>query len=187
MTDFEKLRKDLASYDVKREELIKKSRDILKLSKLLIYSVHRDELEKATDLLTQIEKEIANLNEISSHDNKLLYEGSYKIAIQEYVEAVLYYHFVKSGQLIDLDVFSEHYMLGLADLPGELNRRAVYLAGKGKVQDVVKIKEMVDSIYGQLLKFDFRQSEIRRKVDAVKYELRKLEDLVLDLKLKDKL
>ena len=39
-------------------------------------------------------------------------------------------------------------------------------------------------IYGELLKFDFRDNEIRRKVDAVKYELRKLEDLVLDLKFK---
>jgi len=58
------------------------------------------------------------------------------------------------------------------------------LAGKGKGDEVVKIKDQVDLIYGELLKFDFRDNEIRRKVDAVKYDLRKLEDLVLDLKLK---
>ena len=39
-------------------------------------------------------------------------------------------------------------------------------------------------MYGELLKFDFRDNEVRRKFDAVKYDLRKLEDLVLDLKLK---
>ena len=89
--------------------------------------------------------------------------------------------------MIDCDVLPEHFILGLADLPGELVRKAVFLAGKGDVGAVLKIKDEVDSIYGELLKFDFRDNEIRRKVDAVKYDLRKLEDLVLDLKLKGKL
>ena len=69
-------------------------------------------------------------------------------------------------------------------MPGELVRKAVFLAGKGQVAKVGKIKDEVDMIYGELLKFDFRSNDIRRKVDAVKYDLRKLEDLVLDLKLK---
>ena len=59
-----------------------------------------------------------------------------------------------------------------------------FLGGKEKTADVQNILDEVDAIYGQLLKFDFRDNEIRRKVDAVKYELRKMEDLVLDLKLK---
>ena len=111
-------------------------------------------------------------------------EGSYKVAIQEYVEALLYYEFVTSGKLVELDVDAEHFVLGLADLPGELTRRAVFLAGKGKTDEVMKIRDAMDLIYGEFLKFDFRENEIRRKVDAVKYELRKMEDLVLDLKLK---
>ena len=63
-------------------------------------------------------------------------------------------------------------------------RKAVFLAGKGEVKKVGEIKDAVDHIYGELLDFDFRDNEIRRKVDSVKYDLRKLEDLVLDLKLK---
>jgi predicted translin family RNA/ssDNA-binding protein len=111
-------------------------------------------------------------------------EGSYKVAIQEYVEALLYYNFIKDGKLVELNVTTEHFVLGLADLPGELVRKAVFLAGKRKISKVIEIKEKVDLIYGELLKFDFRDNDIRRKVDAVKYDLRKLEDLVLDLKLK---
>lgn len=184
MVNFAKLQKAIQTYDSERERLIKQSRVVLKLSKLLIYSVHRGELKESVKISKEIESERKKLEAIAKHDPKMAYEGSYKVAIQEYVEAVLYYQFIKTGKLVDLKVLPVHYVLGLADLPGELVRKAVFLAGKGKVTEVIKIKEEVDYIYGELLRFDFRDNEVRRKVDAVKYDLRKLEDLVLDLKLK---
>ena len=184
MVNFTKMQQEIQDYDSKREELIKKSRDVLKLSKQVIYSVHRDEMKNAEELIKIIKEEKKQLDLIAKHSQKMAFEGSYKIAVQEYVEAVLYYEFIKTKKLIDLPVPAELFVLGLADLPGELVRKAVFLAGKGQVEEVVKIKDEVDRIYGELLKFDFRDNEIRRKVDAVKYDLRKLEDLVLDLKLK---
>ena len=184
MVNFAKIQQELQQYDTERENLIKKSRDVLKLSKQIIYAIHRDEMKEAAQLITEIEKEKKALDKIAQHSHKMETEGSYKIAIQEYVEALLYFSFVKEGKLIELKVSPEHFVLGLADLPGELNRRAVFLAGKGEVDKVGKIRDEIDMIYGELLKFDFRDNEIRRKVDAVKYELSKLEDLVLHLKLK---
>ena len=184
MVNFEKLRKEIQEYDTERERLIKKSRDVLKLSKQVIYAVHRGELKEAARLIKKIELEKKNLSRIAQHSKKMLFEGSYKIAVQEYVEAILYYEFVKNGKLVNLNVSANYFILGLADLPGELVRKAVFLAGKGKVAKVIKIKDEVDWIYGELLRFDLRENEIRRKVDSIKYDLRKLEDLVLDLKLK---
>ena len=184
MINFAKIQKEMHAYDDEREKLIKKSRDVLKLSKLIIYAVHRDEIKNAAELIVEIKKEKTELDKIAKHSKKMGCEGSYKVAIQEYVEALLYYEFVSSGKLVELDVDAEHFVLGLADLPGELTRRAVFLAGKGKTDEVLKIRDAMDLIYGEFLKFDFRENEIRRKVDAVKYELRKMEDLVLDLKLK---
>ncbi len=184
MINFQKLNKEIKDYDSERERLIKQSRVVLKLSKQIIYAVHRDEINNATKLISSIEKEKKRLDVIAKHSHKMPYEGSYKVAVQEYVEALLYYNFIKTGKLIDIKVLPEHFILGLADLPGELVRKAVFLAGKGHVDKVIKIKEEVDEIYGEMLKFDFRDNEIRRKVDSIKYDLRKLEDLVLDLKLK---
>ncbi len=184
MVNFQKLRKEIKDYDSERERLIKQSRVVLKLSKQIIYAVHRDEISNAGKLVQSIEKEKNKLDLIAKHSPKMPYEGSYKVAVQEYVEAILYYNFIKSGKLIDLKVLPGHFVLGLADLPGELVRKAVFLAGKGHVDKVIKIKEEVDDIYGEMLNFDFRDNEIRRKVDSIKYDLRKLEDLVLDLKLK---
>src|SRR3989338_4613350 len=154
MINFTKLQKELHDYDSEREKLIKKSRDVLKLSKLIIYAVHRDELENAAKLIKEIELERKELEKIATHDAKMAYEGSFKIAIQEYVEAILYYEFVKNGKIVDLEALPENFILGLCDLPGELNRRAVFLAGKGEVEKVVQIKDEVDKIYGELLKFD---------------------------------
>lgn len=184
MVNFAKLQKEILEYDHEREKLIKKSRDVLKLSKQVIYAVHRSELDEAGRLVKEIKKERQELECIAKHSAKMVYEGSYKIAIQEFVEAILYYEFVKTGKLVHLNELAEQFVLGLADLPGEMVRRAVFIAGKGDIEGVQKIRDEVDAIYGELLKFDFRDNEIRRKVDAVKYDLRKLEDLVLDMKLR---
>ena len=182
MTDFNKLQHEIKGYDEEREKLIKKSRDVLKLSKQVIYAVHRG--DDADSLVKAMQKEMNALDIIAKHSSQMLSEGSYKIAAQEFAEAMLYFHFVKTGTLTDLKIPAEYFVLGLADLPGELVRKAVFLAGKGEVSKVIQIKDTIDLIYGELLKFDFRDNEIRRKVDGVKYDLRKMEDLVLDLKLK---
>lgn len=186
MQDFGPLVNFFKTYDKQREKLIKKSRDVLKSSKRLIYSLHRNDLKLAKKILKQIESEKKDLDKIVRSDVKLSFEGSYKVAISEYVEAVLYYHFVDSGNLQVLNVHPEYYIFGLCDLTGELVRRAVYLAGKNQVNLVCVIRDLVDNLYGSMLEFDFRESELRRKVDSMKYDLRKLEDLVLDLHLREK-
>ena len=141
-------------------------------------------------MVNQIEREKKNVETIIGKNAKLGEVGAYRVAIGEYVEAVLYYSFVKNKKILthtSLRVTTEHYLFGLIDLTGELGRKAVHLAGKGEFKKVVVIKEAVSEIYGALLKFDFRDSDMRRKFDSVKYDLKKLEDLVLDLKLKGKL
>lgn len=186
MINFQVLQEALAEYDSLREEVIKKSRDVLKLSKQVIYAVHRDEIGKAEEIKQVMDQEKAALEALGQQKDRLPFEGSYKVAMQEYVEAVLYLSYVKTGELLDLPVNPDHFLLGLADLPGELTRRAVYLAGKGKISEVEKIRDTVDLIYGELLRCDPRENEARRKIDGVKYELRKVEDLVLQLKLREK-
>jgi len=188
--DLKIMQKDIAAFDSHREDLIKKSRDLIKLSKQIIYSVHRDDLSDAEKLIKQIKDKLTEVNKIAEKNDKLKQEGSYRVGVGEYVEAVLYFEFVKNKKIPghkQLNVDTVHYLLGLCDLTGELVRKAVFLAGKDKSKDVLVIKEVVDDIYGELLKFEVRENELRKKVDSVKYDLKKLEDLVLELKLKGKL
>ena len=44
----------------------------------------------------------------------------------------------------------------------------------------------LEELYGELLKFDFRDGELRKKFDGIKYDLKRLEDVALSIKLKEK-
>ena len=187
--NFAEVKEAIDNYDSQREKIIIQSRSVLKLSKQLIYSVHRDDLDGAKDLKKDIEKALAELIALAVNP-KLLNEGSIRIAIQEHVEAVAYYDFVTKGKIIGFKkeyLTAPNYLMGLCDLTGELGRRAVNKAAKAKYKDVLKLKEGVDEIYGAFLQLDIRENELRKRVDSIKYDLKKLEELVADLKLKDKI
>lgn len=54
-------------------------------------------------------------------------------------------------------------------------RFAVAKATVRDVAEVTRCRAMVEAIAGELLQFDFRNGPLRKKYDAVKYNLRKLE------------
>ncbi|MBW3011644.1 hypothetical protein KY311_00510 [Candidatus Woesearchaeota archaeon] len=186
--DFIEMRKEIEEYDEKREELIRQSRDIIKLSKQIIYAVHRKDFSSAEKDLNEIKSLAEKISSKVQKDPKLDI-GSFKQAIQEYVEAAAYYHFEKTKKLPtkkELAVDAEYYLLGLCDLTGELVRNAVNSGINDDTQKVVEIKKFVDELYDELMQFDLRNSELRRKVDGVKWDLKKLDDLVFGLKLRQK-
>ncbi|MBT3406095.1 hypothetical protein HN419_02905 [Candidatus Woesearchaeota archaeon] len=187
---FTQIQKDMDEFDRKRDDVIKKSRDVVKLSKQLINSVHRDEIHKAEKLKDEIKKALADVVEFTKGWPALYYSGSIKVAEQEYVEALAYLEFVKNKRILeykDANVYMENYLLGLCDLTGELVRRAINKAINEQYSESVEIRDVVAMIYENLMQFDFRNGELRRKFDSIKYDLKKLEDLVLELKLKDKI
>lgn len=186
--DFQDMRKELASFDSLREKMIKESRDVIIYSKKVINGLHRR--ESVESHIKTMTAQLKKINSLVSKNESLYHQGTYKAAVQEYVEAMLYYGFVKNNKLTsrkELDVGTEYYLLGLCDLTGELVRRAIREATKGNYEKVIDIRDFIDSIFTELIQADFRNGELRRKFDSIKYDLRKLEDLVLDLKLKDKL
>lgn len=170
--------------EIKREESIRLSREIIKLSKTIIYSVHRNDLPVAEKSMPEISSKIKKLMECKTHD-----EGHFRTAIQEFVEAACFLGFAKKCSIPsqkDLDVPAEHYLLGICDLSGELVRLAINSAIKGDYKLPLTIREFLDEVYGEMLKFDFRNSDLRRKFDGIKYDLKKLEDLALDIRMREK-
>lgn len=176
--DFRNIRKDLESFDSKREEVINLSRKIIRLSKQAIYAVHRRDLPKAAKMIAEMKKNIAKLPK-GKYDT-----GIDNVAIQEYVEAVCLYRFVKDKKIPTrqaLNVETEGYLLGLCDLSGELVRLAVNEAIRKNYERAFEIKDFLTELYGEFLKFDLRGGELRKKSDSIKWNLQKLEDLTLEL------
>ena len=109
--------------------------------------------------------------------------GNVRIAEQEYAEAVCFLSFVTQKKITsfsEVGVAVEHYLLGICDLFGELSRYAVNAAIKKDVKSVLQTKEVMRDMYGALLQFDFRNGDLRRKFDGTKYEVAKIERLVLE-------
>lgn len=185
--EFGQIGKELKEYDLQREEIIKKSREILKLSKRLIYSVHRGNLKEADSLANESRKKKTIIDKTAKKHNYLVYEGSYSEAMQEYAEAMCYYYFVKENKISSrksIGASAENYLMGICDLTGELVRKAVSLAVKRQYKEVEKIKFLIEEIYNEFLKFDLRNGQLRKKSDSIKYNLKRIEEIVYDLRKK---
>jgi len=187
MINLENMRKYYVKYDSEREKIIQQSRDIIRKSKSCIGSAHRGNMQAASKFLAEMKKDLERLKETAKKNPKLMFEGIFKVAVQEYVEAKALIEFIKKGTIITYDkefVDHEFYLLGLCDLGGELVRKAINSSINDDFKTAVKIREVLEQIYVEMSKFDFRNSELRKKYDGIKYDLKKLDDLVFQLKMK---
>jgi len=182
--DFSKLRKQIDEAEQQREGLIRDSRDILTLSKQMIFQVHRKDMNAASESRKALESSYKAF--VAKYDNQD--SGSYRVAVQEYVEAAALYSFVKEGKLPTSDELHanvEGYLLGVCDLSGELVRLAVNSAIREEYSTVKKVREFLGSLYEQLLGLSLRRGDLRKKFDSVKWDLNRIDELVLNLKMRD--
>ena len=183
--EFGKIRKEIEDFDTEREKIIQKSRIIINLSKKIIYALHRNDIKSASLFVKEIESKKKDLSV-----NIWLDTNINQVAVQEYVEALCYYHFIKSKKIpsrTSLKVDTTSYLLGLCDLTGELARKAVNSVINKNFKEAVEIKDLVEEIYGEFLEFNLRNSELRKKSDQIKWNLKKLEDIVYELKIKGRI
>ncbi|MBI2565315.1 hypothetical protein HYV79_05030 [Candidatus Woesearchaeota archaeon] len=187
---FELMRKELEQFDMLREEVIKRSRDVLKKSKSAIYSLHRSDAKQAKEHIEAAKIIIKEIDSLLKKDIHLAGTGAYLESLEEYAEAFCYYSYlvkktIPSSKEIGVD--TETYLAGLCDLVGELVRKAINSSIKGDYKTSIEIKDLVSELYEELMQFDFRNTPLRRKFDSIKYGLEKLEDLILQLRIKEKL
>ncbi|MFH2019983.1 MAG: hypothetical protein ABIJ34_01085 [archaeon] len=184
---FLKLRKEIEKKDKLREEVIVTSRPITKNAKLAIYALHRNSMKEASDLIAKSKKDILELKKIDAEASN---SGSYSAAAQEYAEAATYMYYLKEKRLAkndEIGVDIEDYLSGLSDLTGELGRRVIFSVVDEKYGEVLEIKDFVSGIYEEFLKFDFRNGELRKKNDSIKWNLKKIEEVCYDLKIRGKI
>ncbi|KAL1569848.1 translin-associated protein X-like [Salvia divinorum] len=189
----------------KRERVVKASRDITMNSKKVIFQVHRiskhnkeEVLQKAeNDLAAVMDQYIARLvKELGGTDFWKL-RRAYSPGIQEYVEAATLCSFCKTGALLNLDEINASlrtlgdpsneplqinvldYLLGLADLTGELMRMAMTRISDGELEFAEKICRFVREIYRDLRlvapKMD-DSSDMKQKMEVMLQSVMKIEN-----------
>ncbi|RAK77059.1 translin family protein [Aspergillus fijiensis CBS 313.89] len=143
---FETFRNELDEHHDRRERLIKTSRDITALSKKIIFSLQRirtpasplppaiatETTHRFTQITRLFESTLPDLATLHRHR----YQRQLSGAIQEFIEALSFRHYLTTQTLITMPEVRAHlpdgiplteedYLMGLFDLTGEVMRFAV--------------------------------------------------------------
>ncbi|EEC16478.1 translin associated factor X, putative [Ixodes scapularis] len=209
----------------RHERLVKLSRDVTIESKRTIFLLHRimgeqqkdKTLAEAHGKLSELQN--SQLREIATElrdQCPYLYLRAYSPGVQEYVEAVTFYHYIKDGRLVSLEeicqplVYDEQpeeaesdlaasgegeaapgtppaqlrlevtptdYMLGVADLTGELMRKCINAVGQGNLEEPFVLCRFLRDVYSAFLGFgNTAGREASRKVWTLFQSVRKVEN-----------
>lgn len=165
---------ELDEKDRIREEVLLNSRTAIRLSKQAVMATHRGELAEAEKILNQALKSLNQIRGSSSKHQELFYHGAVTAAFQEYAEAQTFYKLVKEGELLDPKDFgipTIPYLLGLADMVGELRRRALDRLRIGDLEGGEKCLQTMEDIYTELISLKSvynLASSLRRKCDVAR-------------------
>ena len=118
----------------KHERLVKLSRDITIASKRCIFLLHRvlDDPSKQHEVLDEAERKLDQIQanqwskiiaEINS-DDMYLYARAYWPGLEEYIEAITYYYYLKENRLVTLTD-----LVSIAPFPGRLLTAYDFAAG----------------------------------------------------------
>ncbi|XP_072961460.1 uncharacterized protein [Typha angustifolia] len=189
----------------KRERIVKASRDVTMNSKKVIFQVHRISKHNKEEVLAKAENDLASVTD--QYMSRLVKElrgtdfwklrRAYTFAVQEYVEAATLCRFCKTGTLLNLAEInasllglSDHsveplqinvldYLLGLADLTGELMRLAIGRISDGEVEYAEKICRFVRDIYRELtllVPLMDDNTEMKKKMEVMLQSVVKIEN-----------
>ncbi|MFH1046766.1 MAG: hypothetical protein V1738_00540 [Patescibacteria group bacterium] len=174
----------VSEYDKSRRIIISLSDDIRNASKRAIFAMHRADLAGADELLSGALNNIGEVQK-SMITNKLSEEGSFRSALEEYVEARLYREYlagkeVGAIEIPGIDMPHDIYLGGLSDLVGELQRRQVKLATAGDLPGVKQVRDDIEEIIGEMLEMDLT-GYLRNKFDQSKNSFRRAEEVLYEL------
>ncbi|KAJ6718605.1 TRANSLIN AND TRANSLIN ASSOCIATED PROTEIN X [Salix purpurea] len=195
----------LNNLNEKRERVVKASRDITMNSKKVIFQVHRISKYNRDEVLDKAEKDLAAVTK--QYMLKLVKElqgtdfwklrRAYSPGVQEYVEAATFCKFCRTGTLLHLDEINAtllplsepsveplqinvlDYLLGLADLTGELMRLAIGRISDGELEYAKKICQFVRDIYRELtliVPYIDDGSDMKIKIDTMLQSVVKIEN-----------
>ena len=155
-------------------------------SKKTIALSRRDNFKEAKNLFKNINNNFKNFNKIVKQESWILYEGFYTEAIEEYIEAVYFYEFLNNNKINIpkyVKTMPEHIIAGVCDFTGELVRKSVNLADKKNLKLLESFYKVIDKIAEDLTRVGFR-GKLRQKYDEVERNLRRMEQILYDIKLK---
>ena len=168
------IRSHLTAQDGAREKALRSCRQVIQYSANAIRAVHRQEKDKARELLSSAYKLIEDINRGCQQHGELLHSGLVHDAQKEFAEGCITLALIAREDLPkpeSLGVSYAAYLNGLGEAVGELRRYILDSLRRGDFSRCEEMLTTMDSIYGILMTMDFAEMithGLRRTTDAIR-------------------
>lgn len=166
----EAINKELNDVQLRREKLIKGTRDIVMLCSKSIVALHHGQIEDAKNKMGGARTMLVELREDAKKD----LHRYISVAEQELVEAYSLRAVMENApipSMRDLEVTGSSYLTGLLDCIGEIKRLVYDRMRTGDEKDVEKLFVTMEEIYNAIYPFavyDNIVSGLRKKLDVAR-------------------
>ncbi len=168
------IRQDFLAKDAARERALPLSRDAIRYSSNAIRALHRQEFDRAGDMLIKAGRLVAEAKKSLAACSELLNTGFLWNAQKEFAEGSITLALITSQKLPgpdELDVDYAAYLNGLAEAAGEIRRYLLDSMRKGDQSRGEELLLAMDDIYDILVTMDFPDAitgGLRRNTDMVR-------------------
>lgn len=206
---FKNHQRELDSRHDKHERLVKCSRDVTIASKRIIFLLQRfpgcenpeQILKEADEKFLEVKEFLKTIASELEGEDPFLFSRAYSPGVQEYIEALSFSHYLRHKTLIsfeqvkasfefssdggnDLDLNPFDYILGVADLTGELMRLCINSAAKGDKNTPFEVCSFLREIHDAFTSFGNVSRDLASKVRVLKTSMQKVETACYTLKVR---
>ncbi|KAJ2846507.1 hypothetical protein IWW36_004320 [Coemansia brasiliensis] len=211
MASFAAYRDTLDAHYDQRERIIKCSRDITALSKKMVFALLRITQDLPENVFQDVEAKhrqvldlFAKLSKELQGSNATKFNRQATPGIQEYIEAVGLWRFLQYNELITpeqvlagltpeheatpmVSISNEDYLLGICDLPGEVNRYCINSIGKGDREAVNRSLDFLRTLKEgvSLLLCIRRFKDVEKKMPVLESSLEKIEKAFYSMSIRE--
>ena len=170
----DRIRDELTAKDAAREKVLPRCREAIRHCSQAIRAVHRQEFDKAQELLKGARQLLGEAENAGSAYNELGYAGFVRDAQKEFAEGSIILALVTGKPMpapeeLDVDVVA--YLKGMGEAVGELRRYLLDSMRRGDLSNGEELLAAMDDIYNTLVTMDFPDaitSGLRHTTDMVR-------------------
>eukprot|EP01080_Neovahlkampfia_damariscottae_P012563 gene12563-6383_t len=184
----------------KKERIYKISRDIVIQSKRIIFNLHRYNHKNKEEIFKTVEESFLKIetqlqkiqNELNSDEESyFLFIKSFQFSLEEYIEGISFYFFLKNSTLISFEevqkfskftITLEQYLLGISDLTGELMKYSTNTFNEGDRETPFIHLYFLQQLYICFKSLSYEFPSINQKLYVTENNLKKIEKIYKDAK-----
>lgn len=169
-----KIKKLFENEDRIREESLRITREITRISKKSISELHKGRYKFAERYINKAIEELNILKKKLKKYPEIYYAGFLHLCEKEVIEAIISLYLIRKKEIprpekYNFDLIS--FLHGLSESTGELRRYILDNIRKGKIDGIEDYLEIMDIIYNFLLNFNYPENitrSLRRQIDYVR-------------------